>query len=243
MLTLCILKSSSPGGNKNAAEPRSFTVDTKNPQNSPLMSVGYPGDSSFQRYGAILAVADDVVLPQYSPGQAQEEAESNALMDQRNQSRRHDPVGNRLEALADHAQSQYGNVATIVRSSERSAVTVKPHNADSAAIYWSRSDQYDDGILASVGDGTWELSASVSDAGLVAEFLAAAAAGHVEERVRHGTNKTKYLATEITTADGRVWADSAEFETFDMEEGTFAVAGELWDRFEKGDHKYQAWGW
>lgn len=224
------------------AGERHFTMDTDHPQSFPTASVGYPKDPGFDEVSVILNVADDVDLPLYSPEGGSSQRANEAQRAARNQERLHDSVGALLENLADHAQRQYGNMARITRSSKRSAATLEPYNAGSTAFYWARSDHAEDGIVVFVGDGTWALSASLSDAELVSEFLEAAAAGRVEERIRHNNRKIKRLATEITTADGRLWADTTEFETFDTGNGKIGMVGISWERFEKGDHKYQPWG-
>jgi hypothetical protein len=222
-------------------EPRSFMWDTRNPQESALGSIGHSDDSEFEQYRVVLDVPDDADLPPYAPEEARRESELDALTEELNQARKHDEIGVLLEALADHALNRYGNVARVSRASDRSAVTVEPHNADATAVSWARSSENDDGIIVSVGDGTWHLPASTADAGLGREFLEAAADGRVEEHVRPGEGKERQLVTEFLASDGRAWTVTTECKPFDTGSGTFAVIGPLWERAQRGEHQYRPW--
>lgn len=222
-------------------EPGSFTWDTEHPQNCAIQSVGDSGDPEFEQYRVVLDVAENADLPPYAPGETGKQREADALIEALNHERMHDEIGLSLEALADHAQSRYGNVARITRASDRSAVTAEPHRADATAIHWARSSENDDGIMMSVGDGTWQLSASVADADLVGEFLEAAADGRVEEHVRPGNGKERQLVTEVLATDGRFWTEVTDYEPFDAGNGVFSVIGPLWDRIQRGEHQYQPW--
>lgn len=218
-----------------------FTWDIEQLHYAAIGSVGKPDDPGFEQYRVVLDVADDAVLPPYSPEDTDRRTELEARIEELNHERTHDGIGVLLESLADRAQSRYGNLARITRASDRSAVTAEPHNPDSTAIHWARSSENDDGIMVSVGEGTWLLAASVLDAGLVGEFLDAAADGRVEEHVRPGEGKKKQLVTEILGTDGRTWTATTEYKPFEAENGVFAVIGVLWDRVQRGWHKYQPW--
>ncbi|MGN5733301.1 DUF6578 domain-containing protein [Arthrobacter psychrochitiniphilus] len=222
-------------------EPRSFTPDTEHPQDCAISSVGEPAEPDFEQYSVVFEVAEDAELPPYAPEETLRQIEFEAIAEELNHARMHDGVGVVLEALADHAQNSYGTVARITREANRSAVTAEPHNTEATAIRWARSSANDDGILVTVGDGTWLLPATAADADSVGEFLLAAAQGRVAEHVRPGEGKAQYLATEFQGTDGHLWSVKTEFEPFDSGNGVFAVVGTLWERVQRGEHRYQPW--
>jgi hypothetical protein len=151
-----------------------------------------------------------------------------------------DEVGVLLEAIADDAQNRYAHLALAIRATEKSAVTLQPSRADAAAISWTRSSAPgNDGITVQVGDGRWSFPATRADAAIVSEFLNAAVTGRVEEHVLPA-EAPHTLETEVRAADGRSWTASIEFAPFTTG-GVMAVPRLLWDRVQRGEHRYSAW--
>lgn len=218
-----------------------FTSDLSRPTMRPLTSVDFPSDTECSEFRVLLEVPDGTPLPTHRQGadattQLSREARAAAVGRQRMT----DEVGVLLEALADDAQDRYAHLAVAIRATEKSAVTLQPGRTDAAAISWSRSSDPDsDGITVQVGDGRWSFPATRAKAAIVREFLDAAVTGRVAEHVLPaGAPRT--LETEVRAADGRNWTASIEFAPFTTD-GVMAVPRLLWDRVQRGEHRYTAW--
>lgn len=223
--------------------PGAFAWDTSNPTSQSLVSAGKHSEVGFDEYLVILDVHDDIVLPEFSlSAQSIPQRERDARTAERKRARRGDEVGVLLEALADDAQRSYTDVARVTRATDSSAMTIEPHYVGAATIRWARGDAEDsDGITVHVGDGTWHFPASVTHAAVVRTFLDAAAAGRVEEHVRTHNASPQLLETVVLAEDGRSWTATDSFEPFKSDDGVFAVAGPLWRRVQRGDHRYNSW--
>ena len=222
-------------------EARSYTADRSAPTLHPLDSVQEPALVEVSEYRVLLDVADGSALPVYRQSAAEiEERECEARTAERRRERMTDQVGVLLESLADEAQRSYAEVAEIRRATDLSAMTVQPLRVDAAAVYWARqSSEAGDVISVQVGDGVWRLPASVDNVAVVRELLDAAVHGRVEEHVRPLESPHR-LDTEAHAADDRSWTATVEFEPF-AADGFFAMPGQLWERLQRGEHRYQPW--
>lgn len=201
-------------------------------------TVGETTAAEFDEYRVALDVPDDTLLPAYRlSAETIAQRERDAQVAKRNRERMRDGIGVLLEALADDAQRRYAHVARASRAADRSAMTVEPHRDGAAAIRWARSAADTDGITVHVGDGTWHVPASGTDAALVRIFLEAATAGRVCEHVRPVGSPAQRLATEVLAQDGRAWTAAISFRPFESD-GVMAVARPLWERVQRGEHRY-----
>lgn len=221
------------------------TADTARPQLHTLDSLGAGDDAGLSEYRVLLELPDGTVLPRFALSaehrlQSEQAARTAALIE----SRSRDKVGVALLALADDAHDRFGDAAPIVRSDATSAVSISPTRTAAAAVHWQRSaDEHNDEIWVQLGDGTWMLPATPAGIALLREFLEAAAAGRVEEVVRRSDEiaPPEALLTRVTAADGRSWTATTPLHSFG--DGT-VMAGprQLWQRLERGDIRYSAWG-
>jgi hypothetical protein len=223
-----------------AGEPNSYTRDTTAPESHPLTSVSQHDALDLSEYRVSLQLADETDLPAYIASVdeiAQQAAELRKRA--RNRERMLDPVGLLLEALADDAQEQYSTIAQAVRATDKSAFSVSPFRPNTASVRWGRSEDEADRIQVRVGDGRWNFPASVAHADIVRILLDAAVRGWVEEHVRpYGA--VQRLETEVHAQNGRSWTATESVETFEAE-GFFAVPRGLWDRVQRGSHRYDPW--
>jgi hypothetical protein len=223
-----------------AGEPNSYTHDTSAPEFHRLTSVDQHDALDLSEYRVTLRLADETDLPAYIAS-VNEIAQQPAEFSKRARSRERmlDPVGLLLEALADDAQEQYAAIAQAVRATDRSAFSVTPFRPNTASVHWVRSQDEADSIWVRVGDGRWNFPASVAHADIVRILLDAAVRGWVEEHVRpHGA--VQRLETKVHAQDGRGWTATETVETFEAE-GFFAAPRGLWDRVQRGDHRYDPW--
>jgi hypothetical protein len=223
-----------------AGEPNSYTRDTSAPEFHPLTSVDEPDALDLSEYRVTLHLADDSDLPAYVTS-ADEVAQQavEATTNGRNRERMLDPVGLLLEALADDVQERYAAMAQMVRAPDRSAFSVTPLRSNAASVHWARSRVEADSIQVRVGDGRWSFPASVAHAEIAGVLLDAAVRGRVEEHVRqHGD--VQLLETEVQAEDGRSWTAAQTVEVFEPD-GFFAVPSDLWDRVQRGTHRYDPW--
>jgi hypothetical protein len=218
-----------------------YTWDTSQPMAQALGSVGESSEVGFDQFRVILHVPDDTPLPSFQlSAETIAQRDRDALAATRNRERMRDEAGVLLEALADEAQRRYAHVARVSRAADRSATTIEPLRDGAASIRWVRSAGDVDGITVHVGDGTWHLPASSTDAALVTTFLDAAAAGRVSEHVRPAGSPAQRLETEVLADDGRTWTATISCEPFGLD-GVRAVARPLWDRVQRGEHRYIPW--
>jgi hypothetical protein len=223
-----------------ADEPNAFTRDTSAPEVHPLTSVGRPDTLDLSEYRVTLHLADEPDLPAYVMSAdhiAQHAIE--VRTHERNRERMQDPVGLALEALADGAQERHAAIAHAVRAPGKSAFTVTPVRPTAASVHWTRSDGETDAIQVQVGDGRWSFPASVAHVEIVSVLLDAAVRGRVEEHVwQHGD--VQLLETEVLAEDGRSWTATQTIPVFEAD-GFFAVPSGLWDRVQRGAHRYDPW--
>ena len=214
-----------------------YTADLSAPESHPLDAVGDPDELDFSEYRVRLDVPPGTELPAHTlSAEALARQADEARATERNRLRLGDPVGLLLEALADDAEHRYAHLARTSRATGRSAMTLEPRRAEAAAIRWLRSeDEHDDGITVQIGDGSWRLPAT--DVALVREFLDAAVHGRVLEHVRPAENPSR-LDTEVLAADGRSWTATRTFAPFGA---GGIVAKRLWDRVQRGEHRYSRW--
>jgi hypothetical protein len=223
-----------------AGEPDSFTPDTSAPECHPLTAVGRPDTRDLTEYRVTLHLADTTDLPAYVTSADQiAQHQGEVTTRERNRERMLDPVGLLLEALADDAQERYAALARSARATGKSAFSVTPLRPNAASVHWARSEQKTDTIEVQVGDGRWSFPASVAHAEVVGVLLDAAVRGWVEEHVRpHGDGQL--LETEVLAQNGRSWTATETVEVF-KGDGFFAAAGGLWDRVQRGTHRYDPW--
>lgn len=223
-----------------AGESNSYTLDTSAPELHRLTEVGPPDALDLSEYRVTLHLADETALPAYvlSADQIAQHAGEARTRD-RNRERMLDPVGRLLEALADDAHQRYAAIAQVVRSTDQSAVSITPLRPDTACVHWTRSEVEADAIEVQVGAGRWSLPASVAHADIVRVLLDAAARGWVEEHVR-AQDGVRRLETEVLVHDGRSWTATDTVEVFEAD-GFFAAPGALWDRVQRGHHRYAPW--
>lgn len=218
-----------------------YTWDTSQPTAQALGSVGESAEVGFDQFRVVLDVPDDTQLPAYQlSAETIVQRERDAQAVNRNRERMRDAVGVLLEALADDAQRRYAHVARASRAADRSAMSVEPHRDGAASIRWVRSSGDADGITVHVGDGTWHVAASSTDAALVRIFLDAAAAGRVSEQVRPVGSPAQRLETEVLAEDARAWTSAINCAPFEFD-GVVAVPRPLWDRVRRGEHRYAPW--
>ncbi|SDT08254.1 DUF6578 domain-containing protein [Microterricola viridarii] len=226
-----------------AGMPGTRTSDTAHPQLHPLSELGTGDDAEMNDYLVLLDIPGDTVLPLFVPSAERtvhqdREAHTARLRALRAQGE----VGMLLRALADDAATRLGARARILRSDDAAAVTIEPRRAGAAALHWMRSaEDGADGIRVHLGDGVWNLPADVDQVELLREFLDAAAAGRVEERIVQGGDGFGPLQTVATTADGRSWTATTDRLARFGSGGVFAMAGPLALRLERGSHRYVAW--
>lgn len=222
-------------------QTRTYIADLSAPTMHELLFVDAPSESDCSEFRVLLDVPDNTPLPSYALGaDGIRQLEQQARTAERNRERMTDAVGVLLEALADDAERRCAGLAQIIRGTDRSGLTLQPHRTDAAAISWSRSGDADtDGITVQVGDGRWRFPATPDDAATVRVFLDAAVAGSVEEHVRPAEAPHR-LETEVLAADGRSWTASVEFQPF-RASGVVAMPRQLWDRVQRGEHRYSPW--
>ena len=223
-----------------AGEPDSYIPDTSAPEFHPLTSVGQPDALDLSEYRVTLHIADTTDLPAYVTSADQiARHQDEVLTHERNRVRMLDAVGLLLEALADDAQERYAALARSVRATGKSAFSITPSLPGAAAVHWARSEEETDTIEVQVGDGYWSFPASVAHADIVGVLLDAAVRGWVEEHVRpHGD--VQLLETEVLAQNGRSWTATETVEVFEAD-GFFAAPGGLWDRVQRGHHRYDPW--
>jgi hypothetical protein len=223
-----------------AGEPNSYTRDTSAPELHRLTSVSQHDALDLSEYRVTLQLADETNLPAYVTS-AEEIARQSAELrrHERNRERMLDPVGLLLEALAGDAQARYSAIAQTVRATDKSAFSVTPLRPNAASVHWIRSEDEADSIWVRVGDGRWSFPASVAHAETVRILLDAAVRGWVEEHVRPHV-AVQRLETEVHAQDGRGWTATETVETFEAD-GFFAAPRGLWDRVQRGSHRYDPW--
>jgi hypothetical protein len=223
-----------------AGEPNSHTADTSAPEFHSLTSASQPDALNLSEYRVTLHLADETDLPAYvtSADQITQHA-IEVRTHERNRERMLDPVGLLLEALADDTQERSAAIAEAVRATDRSAFSVRPFRPDAASVHWARSAVEADTIRVQVGGGKWTFPASVAHAEIVGVLLGAAVRGWVEEHVRqHGD--VQFLETEVRAQNGRSWTATETVEVF-QGDGFFAAPNGLWDRVQRGQHRYDPW--
>jgi hypothetical protein len=223
-----------------AGEPEACTHDTSAPEFHPLTSVSQHDALDLSEYRVTLLLDDKTDLPTHvtSADQIAQQAVE-VRTHERSLERMVDPVGLLLEALADDAQERYAAVAHAVRATDKSAFSITPLRPSAASVHWIRSEDEEDSISVQVGDGRWDFPGSVAHAETVRILLDAAVRGWVEEHVRpHDT--VQLLETEVLAQDGQSWTASETVEVFEAD-GFFAVPGGLWDRVQRGNHRYDPW--
>jgi hypothetical protein len=223
-----------------AGEQDSYTPDTSAPEFHPLTSVGQPDGLDLSEYRVTLQLAAETDLPAYVTSADQVARHAVEVRTrERNLERMLDPVGLLLEALADNTQKRYTAITQTVRANDKSAFSVTPLHPNAASVHWARSEDDADSIEVQVGGGRWSFPASVAHAEIVRVLLGAAVHGWVGEHVRrHGD--VQLLETEVRAQDGRSWTATETVEVFEGD-GFFAAPGGLWDRVQRGDHRYDPW--
>jgi hypothetical protein len=223
---------------------RTFTSDRSRPEAQPVEAVGQSVDDDVSEYHVVLDVDDDTALPGHAV--SAEETARNSYEERQSAvqgPRRADEVGQLLEAHADYAQERFATAARMLRATYESAVTLEPHAAGAAAVRWARSDVPDrDGIIVQIGEGSGSFPAQLTHAAAVREMLDAAALGRVEERVRSVDGLINRLTTIVHGEDGTSWVTEVDVEIRSAGESPFFVVGPLWQRIQRGDHGYTAWG-
>ena len=231
-------------------EPASFERDTAHPQVAPLANVpGSDADTADHQHSEYLIefeVADATELPIYVESastrawrETQERDRSRDLV------RMLDPIGQILELAADFAEATFGDVATVRRSTDRSAFTILPHREGAPAVHWVRTTGESDRIGLHIGDGEWWRDANIESATLAREFVEAAAAGRVTESVvDHGDGRA-YFETQVRSADGHKWTAREHFTPLGASAtGTGVVVMARTDqieRMQRGDVQYLSW--
>jgi hypothetical protein len=223
-----------------AGEPNSYTRDTSAPEFHSLTSVGEPDALDLSEYRVTLQLADETDLPAHVTSADQIAQQAVEIeTHERNLERMLDPVGLLLEALADDAQERYPSIAQTVRATDRSAFSVTPLRPNAVSVHWDRSEEETDSIHVLVGNGRWDFPASVAHAEIVRVLLEAAVRGWVEEHLRR-QGAVQLLETEVIAQDDRSWTATETVEVFEAD-GFFAVPGGLWDRVQRGNHRYDPW--
>lgn len=219
--------------------PYSYTCEPDYPEFTELESVEGANYDGIAEYLVELEVADDVALPTFVLSRdAIVRREARARTAMRGSARMEDPVGRLLEAAADYAAQEYGDVASIARERSRSTVAVAPRLSDATAVRWSRSVDEKDGIRVYTGEGSWRFPATAAHAELVRVFLDAAASGRVIEDVVELRDGAQRLDTCVEAGDGRRWVASTYFEP-----AVFVglVSRKARERVVRGRHAYPAW--
>lgn len=223
-------------------EARSFTLDEARPERSEVNAVAASGGDA-DEYWIELDAVDPSALPTYmASAQLAERERADAESAGRMRARQADRVGQLLERLAEDAVARFSRVATITREPARPAVTIEPHTPGATTILWSRSTQEDDRLSAHVGEGHWwDVPATEAGVELVQGLLDAAAAGRVREDVIALDGLNRQLNTVAWDENGREWTSSTTVEPLVLSEGSFAVAGDGWERAQRGPRQYAPW--
>ncbi|PPL15654.1 DUF6578 domain-containing protein [Microterricola pindariensis] len=226
-----------------AGMPGTRTSDTARPQLHRLSELGTGDDAEMNDYLVLLDVPGDTVLPHVVPSTERTvHQEREAYTARLRALRAQGEVGMLLRELADDAATRFGARARILRSDDAAAVTIEPRRAGAAALHWMRSaEDGADGIRVHLGDGVWNLPADVEQVEVLREFLDAAAAGRVEERIVQGGDGLGPLQTVATAADGCSWTATTDLLARFGRGGVFAMARPLALRLERGAHRYVAW--
>ena len=152
-----------------------------------------------------------------------------------------DTVAVRLERLADEVQHRWGHLATFRRSRLSSAVTVIPHIEGGCVIAWARLEHGgQDCLRVHAGEGVWVFPAGVKFVDVVGEFIAAAAAGRVEEQVRPLGGPAEQLRTVVHAENGDSWTATTPLEPLGTVDSSAEIGG-LWQRAQRGNHDYPPW--
>lgn len=223
-----------------AGERGSFISDAERAEYAELDAVD-KGGSGFAEYLVDLELPADLALPAYVLGESERAWREEQEGDRRRaKARMSDTVGLILERAIETAQSRYGDIAEVVRSSARSAVTVSPRRAGCADIRWSRFDRVDDGIGVHVGAASWWLDATTENAKLVESMVDAVAAGFVTDDVIVEPDGAKRLETHVLVGSREMTAETGSVPPMDGT-GVMLVAGDAWERAERGRVEYLAW--
>ncbi len=223
-----------------AGERRSFTSDPANAEFAELDAVE-KGGGGFDEYLVDLELPREVELPVYVLGESERAWRHEQEADrQRAKARMGDAVGRILERAIETAQSQYGDVAEIVRASGRTAVTVSPRHVGCADIRWSRFDRVDDGIGVHVGAASWWLDATTENAMLVESMVDAVAAGFVTDDVIVEPDGAKRLETRVLVGSREVTATTGSIPPMSGT-GVVMLGGDAWERAERGRVEYLPW--
>lgn len=229
-------------------ERATFTIDMARGAHEPLDAVGR-GGGGFVEYLVELEVAAGVELPAYVLSEDTVAWRAARARDRdRDVDRMRDAVGVILERAIDEAVARYAGVADIERSPDRGAVTVTPRRSGAVGVRWARSGGDVDGIGVHVGAASWWLNATTTDARSVVDVLAAAARGDVVDDIVLEDGGARRLETRVRV-DGIEWtATTGSVPAFRGGAGgvggvggVMLVAGDAWERAQRGRVDYASW--
>ncbi|MHB1173233.1 MAG: DUF6578 domain-containing protein [Lacisediminihabitans sp.] len=217
-------------------------ADTGHPRSRVLQRVGGSDGAEADEYLVQLEIPDGTRLPDFLvSAETLAHRRVTAEVADRDRTRTSETVGARLERLADEVRQGWGRLADIQRSTLSSAVAVRPYVDGGCAIRWTRQeDNGQDCLRIHAGEGVWVFPAGVRFVEVLAEFVAAAAAGRVEEQVRPLGGPPQRLLTVVHAENGYTWTATTPLEQLGSAD-SFAVAGALWQHAQRGDHDYPPW--
>lgn len=188
-------------------------------------------------YLVTLDVTDGVALPAYVEGEtrarSRRESAAKAAAERELMS---DATGTALEAIADLAESLYGDTVTVLRSEERSAATIEPLREGSAGVLWSRSSE---AIFVRVDHAEWTLDATPESAAAVGRLLAAVAEGRVEVVVEETHESTILATTTVMASSDERW--TSEESLGSATGGPRFVGKSTIDRIQRGSVQFAPW--
>ncbi|KAA9084145.1 DUF6578 domain-containing protein [Microbacterium radiodurans] len=221
-------------------ELASFVNDTRAPSFVQIDDVAGATDGVAE-YVVVLEVASDLELPVYKLSEETIAWESRKALDRdRDRGRMVDEIGTVMEHAIQVVTARYHDVATITRSTQRTAVTLIPLRTGAAAVRWARSDQETDQIGLHIGAGSWWLDATVDSANLLEGIVDAVAAGNAVEEVITDPDGGRRLETHVTAA-GREWVTATGHVPPPDESGVMFIVGDVWERAQQGTTRYTPW--
>ncbi|MFD1713574.1 DUF6578 domain-containing protein [Amnibacterium flavum] len=211
----------------------------------PMESVtaeGEDDDQYYDTYLVTLEVPDDFLLPDYVESEwSIRRREAEAARRARSRAAMTDEVGRELEALADQAQTRFARAADILRDTDSSAISFRPHAQYTADLHWARvDDQGPDLIQVEVADGSWTIPASLESVAELRGVLESASAGRVEERFEG--RPVLGLITTVTIRDFRSDVDrGSDLKAGGRERKWVSTPGSMDSRKTSGVRIFRPW--
>jgi hypothetical protein len=219
-----------------------MVANTIRPFSRALQTVDEPDGAGAGEFLVQLEIPDDVQLPGFVvSAQTVVRRRVAAEFAGGDPRRIGDTVTAHLERLTDEVKQRWGHLAEIRRSPKSSAVTVIPHTGSGCVVGWVRQERRgQDRLHMHAGEGVWVFPAGVKFVQVLGEFIAAAAAGRIEEQVRPASGPPEQLRTVVYAENGYNWTAITPLQPSGTG-NSFMEAGSLWRRAQRGNHDYPPW--